>query len=306
MSDSVLARLDLARTALAEAKTIQETKKILDVATAAEILAKRQEMGEEAVRYATSIKVEALAQLGRMLKEMPKNTGGWKQKNATCGTEIEPQDLPPTLADMGLDKKTSKLAQDIAKLPEEKLTQVKDGVIAISKALENVHVSNNSGENEWYTPPQYIEAARKVMGSIDCDPASSDKAQETVKATTYFTKETNGLQQTWNGNVWMNPPYAQPLMSEFAKAVTNKYFDEEITQACVLVNNATETGWFQEMLEVASSVCFVKGRIKFIDMEGNPGGAPLQGQAILYMGNKAHEFCDVFSQFGTVLWKNGE
>lgn len=29
------------------------------------------------------------------------------------------------------------------------------------------HVGQNSGENEWYTPGPYIEAARKVLGAID-------------------------------------------------------------------------------------------------------------------------------------------
>lgn len=171
---------------------------------------------------------------------------------------------------------------------------------------KTVHVSLNSGENEWYTPKPYIESAKRVMGSIDLDPASCELANKNVQAEKYFTQEDNGLEQTWNGNVWMNPPYAQPLISEFASAITQKYFDGEINQACVLVNNATETGWFQEMLEVASAVCFVKGRIKFIDTKGNPGGAPLQGQAILYMGKKPDVFCEHFNQFGTVLWKNGE
>lgn len=36
---------------------------------------KCQKMSEEAVQFATSIKVEALAQLGRMLKETPKAKG---------------------------------------------------------------------------------------------------------------------------------------------------------------------------------------------------------------------------------------
>jgi hypothetical protein len=73
--DLVLVKLDTARTALAEAKTIQETKKILDVAKSAEIYARRQKLGKEAEDYAACIVLEALRQLGNMLKETPRNIG---------------------------------------------------------------------------------------------------------------------------------------------------------------------------------------------------------------------------------------
>jgi hypothetical protein len=33
---------------------------------------------------------------------------------------------------------------------------------AVRRTVAGAHVSNNSGENEWYTPSEYIEAARKV------------------------------------------------------------------------------------------------------------------------------------------------
>lgn len=139
-TDIVLQKLDTARTALAEAKTIQETKRILDVAAAAEVLAKRQKLGEEAILYATSIKVEALAQLGRMLKETPKAIGGnYGGRKRIDGTRALPSiDVAPTLAEMGLDKKTSKLAQDVAALPEEQLEAIKRGVMTLNKAQKKV------------------------------------------------------------------------------------------------------------------------------------------------------------------------
>src|SRR3989344_7876757 len=127
---------------------------------------------------------------------------------------------------------------------------------------KTVHVSHNSGNNEWYTPPEYLEAARSVMGSIDTDPASSFLANKTVKATQYFTKETNGLTKKWVGNVWMNPPYAQPLIGQFTDAITEKFISGEIDQAVILVNNATETKWFKKMLSVVSyALCLVQRRI---------------------------------------------
>jgi phage N-6-adenine-methyltransferase len=164
------------------------------------------------------------------------------------------------------------------------------------------HVSQNSGNNEWYTPKEYIEAARNVMGSIDTDPASSFIANEIVKATQYFTEEQNGLTKEWKGNVWMNPPYAQPLISQFTNAVTDKFISNEIDQAVILVNNATETKWFQKMLSVASSgICFVKRRIKFLNINGEPVGAPLQGQCIIYFGNKINSFYEYFIQYGSIF-----
>ena len=38
-----------------------------------------------------------------------------------------------------------------------------------------------SKDRDWYTPEMYIEMARKVMGSIDLDPASDSVAQKPVK-----------------------------------------------------------------------------------------------------------------------------
>ena len=47
-------------------------------------------------------------------------------------------------------------------------------------------INQDSGEFEYYTPEFIIEAARRTMGGIDLDPASSFVANERVRATRYF------------------------------------------------------------------------------------------------------------------------
>jgi len=199
------------------------------------------------------------------------------------------------------DKKIgASTAAEIAHLPadtQKEIASLPTRKEIVEEVKKHVHVAQNSGENEWYTPPQFIESARNVMGQIDLDPASSEIANKTVQASVIFTKDDDGLRKQWNGNVWMNPPYAQPLMSQFAEAVSIKYEKGEINQAIVLVNNATETQWWQRMASCSSAVCFPKTRIRFLDPDGNPG-APLQGQSILYFGKNKSAFVEQFSKYG--------
>lgn len=70
--------------------------------------------------------------------------------------------------------------------------------------MTNSH--HSSEDNEHYTPPDYVEAARALMGSIDLDPASNALANQSVKAATYYSRSTNGFDKEWSGNVWLNPP----------------------------------------------------------------------------------------------------
>jgi ParB family chromosome partitioning protein len=171
-------------------------------------------------------------------------------------------------------------------------------IIEINKP--KAHVSNNSGENEWYTPECYIESARLVMGVIHLDPASSEIANKTVNSNLFYTQEDDGLSKEWFGNIWMNPPYSHPLIFQFiSKLVQSK----GVNQAIVLVNNGTETQWGQLLLSNSSAVCFHQGRIRFIDKYGNLGQAPLQGQMICYIGSNVNNFINEFKKYGTTYTK---
>ena len=159
------------------------------------------------------------------------------------------------------------------------------------------HVAHNSGNNEWYTPVEYIHAAWRVMGYIDLDPASSEAANEVVGATAYYTAEDDGLSLPWVGKVWMNPPYAKALVEQFADKMAYHVGNGDVTEAIVLVNNATETAWFRTMISVASAVVFPASRIRFWQPNSDPG-APLQGQAFIYMGHSPDVFLKEFTVFG--------
>jgi ParB family chromosome partitioning protein len=161
-----------------------------------------------------------------------------------------------------------------------------------------VHVSHNSGQNEWYTPPEYIEAARYVLGAIDLDPASSHIAQRTVQAKQYHTVATDGLSQPWRGRVWLNPPYAAHLVGRFVDKLCEHHGSGEVSEAILLVNNATDTGWFQRAAASCAAISFPLGRIKYLNEDQQPINTPLQGQAFLYFGANSAGFSARFREFG--------
>lgn len=285
--------LSQASAMLAKADTIQKVKEFKSLALTAVDWAKRKGMGEEAVRYARSYALRAEIKLGSMLAASERATGakGIGTSAVTTGNHT-----PPTLAQLGITKRESAQAQRLAALP----VGTQERIIAGGET-KKAHVVHNSGENEWYTPSEYLEAARVVMGDIDCDPASCEIANHRVGATVFYTAEDDGLSKPWGERVWLNPPYSQPLVSQFAEVVVSRFEAGEIKQAVILVNNATETAWFQRILLEASAVCFVTGRIKFFNVAGRPEGAPLQGQAVLYLGENWREFIKEFSVFGIVM-----
>jgi len=196
---------------------------------------------------------------------------------------------------------------------EQAIEAIKAGGEEVSKAAVNrklvgAHVGHNSVENEWYTPPEYIEAARVAMGGIDLDPATSEKAQQTVKAKKFYTADDDGLSKAWKGRVWLNPPYSKDLIGKFCDKLAESVEGGKVTAAILLVNNATDTAWFHRVAGKASAVCFVKGRIAFHDSNGEPKGKPLQGQMAMYFGGYPQVFAKEFGGLGECFfggWQSG-
>ena len=222
------------------------------------------------------------------------------------GPPIATQNSYITLADAGIDRNDSPKFRILAKISDEKLDMYIQEIREVGELTTNEicrKITKNiaqkwTGDFEHYTPTLYIEAARSVMGSIDCDPASSEFAQLMIKANIFYTEETNGLNKEWIGNIFLNPPYSHPEVALFIDKLITDLKDDQ--QAILLTNNNTDTNFFHKAAKKASALCFTKGRISFYKENGNQS-SPTNGQVFYYFGNNTERFIKYFSEFGLLM-----
>lgn len=296
-----LIQIEQAKQLLAKAN-IFEAVDLRDKAAAIANYLKAQKDSYEAQCHAAEIKLRAERKAGELLREMPELKAGRPKKSTHDGSILQR---------LGIDDHQSSRWQEEAKVNEDVFTQwigeVKEkgdevtqaGLLRLARG-RSVAAAANTGEIEWYTPAEYIQMARQVMGSIDTDPASSDAANEVIEAETYYTEESDGLQAHWHGNVWMNPPYAAGVVSQFTAKLVAEIIAGRCTQAIVLLNNATDTKWFADLVQLAAAACFKTGRIAFVNQEGEAIAGAAQGQVFLYFGRRVRSFCKVFSSIGWI------
>jgi hypothetical protein len=211
--------------AIAETSRVDEAKAIRDKAVAVQSYA-RQRGEKHLFLHATKIRMRAEKRWGELYTPEIKATGNQGTadgRDVSGGIVLTPPENGaelPTLEVMGVTKTQSSKWQKLAAVPEEQFEELVDKVADkasdVATSSPRHTKSEFTGEVEWYTPPDYIELARKVMGAIDLDPASSDKAQVCVQAKSYFTVADDGLTKEWKGAVWLNPPYKQPHIYDFA------------------------------------------------------------------------------------------
>lgn len=163
-------------------------------------------------------------------------------------------------------------------------------------------------DNEWYTPERYIQAAKEVMDGIDLDPASCELANRTVQAATYYTKEENGLQQSWYGRIWLNPPYSHEKQLSgmrggkrvgptglWVNKLLEEYHCKHVNQAIACLNSDTRRIWFKSLWNYI--ICFADKPIQFI-RPGLKTEHHFFPTCFVYIGANTQQFIEVFSDIG--------
>ena len=137
--------------------------------------------------------------------------------------------------------------------------------------MNNVHYSSKTVE--WATPEGLYDELDGEFG-FTLDPCAT---KENAKCDKYFTKEEDGLAQTWkNERVFMNPPYGRVIGDWVKKMATGG-----VKVGVALLPARTDTKWFHEYIYGKAEIRFIKGRIKFGDGKQS---APFPSMIVIFKG----------------------
>lgn len=116
-----------------------------------------------------------------------------------------------------------------------------------------------SNTNEWATPQAFFDELNKEF-AFTLDPCATP---QNAKCARYFTKEIDGLAQSWRGEtVFCNPPYGRDLAKWVAKAHAEVIAGGGTT-VVMLIPARTDTAYFHDYIYKKHAVRFIRGRLHF-------------------------------------------
>ena len=114
----------------------------------------------------------------------------------------------------------------------------------------------SSNTAEWATPQAFFDELNKEF-DFTLDPCATP---QNAKCARYFTKEVDGLAQSWHGErVYCNPPYGRDIGKWVEKA-------------------HNETKYFHEYIYKRHEIRFVRGRLHFNESKA---GAPFPSMVVV-------------------------
>jgi phage N-6-adenine-methyltransferase len=130
----------------------------------------------------------------------------------------------------------------------------------------------SSEKIEWETPQHLFDKLNNEFNfTLD---VCADETN--YKCNKYYTVETDGLDQEWNGVIWMNPPYGKGIDKWMKKA----YISSRNGAVCVcLVPVRSDTKWWHNYVMNATEVRLINKRVKF---GGASSNAPFPSAVVIF------------------------
>lgn len=109
------------------------------------------------------------------------------------------------------------------------------------------------------TPPYILEPVRALLGGIDLDPCT--QPDNPTAATRFYAPPQDGATLPWDAErIFVNPPYGKARERWVRRCVEAGQAGRRVV---LLIPAHTDTRTFQLAASTATSVLFVRGRVKF-------------------------------------------
>lgn len=136
----------------------------------------------------------------------------------------------------------------------------------------------SSKEIEWETPQIFFNKLNEEF-HFTLDPCATT---QNAKCAKYFTKDIDGLSQSWKDErVYCNPPYGK----EISKWIEKAFYETNNGRGIVvmLLPARTDTKYFHDYIYGKAELRFIRGRLKFGNAKNS---APFPSMVVIFRGDK--------------------
>lgn len=152
------------------------------------------------------------------------------------------------------------------------------------------HQRTEGLNDEWITPPEISKNLRK----FDLDPCAAIGSPYKLAKNQYFSR---GLESTWSGRVWLNPPFNRYERPKWMEKMANH------ANGIMLIPAATETmAFYRYVWKGATAVCFLKGRPHFHYVDGTRAKANCGCSIVLVAYGEENAVILDAAGLGKTLW----
>ena len=138
----------------------------------------------------------------------------------------------------------------------------------------------SSARQDWTTPRWLFDRLHAEFG-FTLDAAATP---ENALCPRYWTRAEDALQQTWTGDVFVNPPYSRTVGGWVHRGFEMAY-DGAADLVVMLLASRTETEWFQSCAMRGAEIRFIKGRLHY---GGSKNAAPFPSVVLVFDRHKRH------------------
>ncbi len=161
----------------------------------------------------------------------------------------------------------------------------------------------SSASEDWETP-QFLFDALDARFNFTVDVCASER---NAKCSVYYSREINGLEKTWTGVCWMNPPYGREAGDKWLAKAHSAARNGATVVALIPVRSDTKA-WHKFVQPIlsgaeAGEVYFVKGRLKFGHEGGVFNSAPFPSAVVVFAAVGTNP--DLNSVGSVVIERNG-